>query len=330
MVQALYAFIFFVIFGGHYNDTKSCNSGHPNRRNGQSTPSIAVVAESGGMRWVAVGGMLAALHHLGVSADIMVGTSGGGMALLYYAARNTPADVSVLNHLGSAGYNRQGGSRFLNMRNLISKQPVMDLNGLIHDAFTKRVPVKWDNLAKSKTPFYLTATTSRGEAKLLPAFNQPVATIKENATHSSRVPCIAHSVSDDSVLWDGVLSEALPIQSAFKLNAQRVIALRTCTKGTQKSDSLFTKHVVVPMIARRSKTIADLYSTRHKRTEQQLAPYWDDPNVLMIHCSEMLVGNLTTNTAKLWRQVYLGWDAVFLALGLPIAAYPKSWPTLAA
>ena len=103
-----------------------------------------------------------------------------------------------------------------------------------------------------------------------------------------------------------MLSQGLPIKQAFNLGAERVIALRTCSPQGHSEDGFVTQRIILPYIARHSSKVSELIGNRKERTQIQIQPYLQDPRVLMVSPSHMIVRTFTTNQNKLWQQVGIG------------------------
>ena len=270
--------------------------------------------------------MLAALRSLGFFPHLMVGTSSGGLVMLAYASGSQIDDIRVLNHLGPQGYDLNGGKKFIDYRRLSKGAPVLDLHGLVHHAFSVCVPINWQAMTETKTPFYLTATHYDGTGLLHTIHGINTEEMKQYAMDTSRIPFLAHPIHNDETLWDGGLSKPLPITDAFEIGADIVIALRTCEAKGQPKDGLMAKKVLFPIIKRYSEDIANLCLRRRELARAEHEKYHQSPDVLMAHPEKLLVGSLTTHTQRLWQQTALGWQAMFQALGMEVSPYPKSWP----
>ncbi|MBI1308654.1 MAG: hypothetical protein GC129_02190 [Proteobacteria bacterium] len=127
------------------------------RRRDKSEPGVrkdpwklAVVAEDGAMLWVVAAGILSRLEEHGVFPDMVVGTSGGGEAVVYYAAQQTRScSAKVLTHLSHRGFDGDGRSRrFIDTKRLMTREPVMDLEGMVDVVFSQRAPVDFDGLRR--------------------------------------------------------------------------------------------------------------------------------------------------------------------------------------
>jgi hypothetical protein len=67
--------------------------------------------------------MMSLLEHYGIAADMLVGTSSGGMAACYYATGDMRRGATVFRYVGRKGYERDGRSRRLvDLRRLICRK----------------------------------------------------------------------------------------------------------------------------------------------------------------------------------------------------------------
>lgn len=289
---------------------------------------LAVLAPGGGQRWVLPGGMGMRLRAHGLEADLVGGTSGGGLAMLFYADGGSTDRAMVLHSLTAQGFDQVGGTRFIDLRRILTGAPVMDTMGLIHDVFTQRYPILWDNLAAKKHPIFLTATMRNGESKVLRLDGTNANFCKAAALHTCRLPWIAHNPSDlETELWDGALSNDLPIDDALALGATQVLVLMTsgADEVGVKEESVVERLLIHRQIKTRCPQLHKLWATRSENHVATYARYRNDPRVLFIQPPKVLVNNASTQARALLQGVKQGWDYLGEALQLPPLPYPTGW-----
>jgi predicted patatin/cPLA2 family phospholipase len=290
------------------------------------TAKLAIVASGGAQRWPIVGGMLARAKSHGLNADIMGGTSGGGLTILYIAAGNEPNDVMVLRHLTHKGFDRKGGRRFINLGNLFRGKPVLDVEGLIEDAFSKHFPVNWTHFAKLEKPTFLIATSPDGQKVVQRLDGQNVQYCKEAAKHTGRIPFISHTIKDKNVLWDGFLVDDFPISTAFELGATHVLALscRGQNENTHKPHFL-SRYALGPFMKRHQPHLAHLIPTHYQNLQNTMAQYKNDKRVLMAQLPHVQLKGGTTKEKLLLQGALDGWDYFGEVMGLSPLPYPPKW-----
>jgi predicted patatin/cPLA2 family phospholipase len=299
-----------------------------NRAAGKSNDAtLAIVARGGGQRWVTAAGITTLFRLAGIEADIIGGTSGGALALLFYADGGCSGRAMVLRCLTSQGFARDGGAKFIQKRRLLQGQPPMNLVGLFDDAFTLRYPLLLEGLAASQRPIFVTATQRDGTGVTQRLDGTTAAFCREAAINTARLPLLAHDPKDTSVLWDGSLSNDAPIDEAFRLGASHVLVInpRGANQGSVKP-SLFDRLVMEPALKRQAPDLHKLWMNRHQNGQITMAKYADHPRVLQWQLPKVLVKNQTTDEKLLSGGVKAGWHYAAEALGLAQSpAYPANW-----
>ncbi len=286
------------------------------------------------MRWVVAAGLLSRLEAHGIYPDLIVGTSGGGLASTYYAAGQTRHGAMALRHMTSRGFNRDGQSaRFIDPMRFAQNKPAMDINGLIDVIFTDCVPLNYAYLTHCPIPVYLTATRRDGEGVLQTMHGEPPAVHKCAMKNTARIPFLAHSSRDKEVLWDGGLSASIPLQQAFDLGATHVLVVRC--KGRNESAALqisgIEKYVVRPALQTSAKDLLHLLDTRPQRHAQILAELArNHAHIYTLALPSVTLNLAETREAKLFRQLVEAWHHAGESLGLPHQPLPAEWAPEAA
>lgn len=291
---------------------------------------LFVVLQSGGARWVLVGGMAARLELLNRDAPIplfdgIVGTSSGGLSGLYLA-RKVRQSCLVVQHLTDLGLARDGGRKFIAPLRSLRGEPIMDVHALIHRVFTHDVPMGWEGFATLDTPTYLTATRWDGTPVLQRMNGLSAEEAKLAAVNTARIPWVGHSLSDRSVLWDGHLTAGLPISEAITLGATHVLVLRSNSQTFGVGHNSRTERWLIrPRVWLQNPTFAKLLAEAPERTLDVIETYRHHPNVLWCAASKATISSSETREAVLVDHLLQGWHALEAALGLPQAPYPIEW-----
>lgn len=307
-------------------------SSRPGHRNDPYT--LAVVAEDGSMRWVVAAGFLSRLEAHGIQADLILGTSGGGLAITYYAAGHTRHGSLSLRYLNKKGYDRDGKSKkFIDATRLLKGQPAMDGVGMVETVFSQRVPLSFENLARSLTPAYLTATTRAGETVLQPLHGQPPEAIKLAMQNTARVPFLAHSARDKSVLWDGGLKASIPVQQALDLGATHVLVVRCkdSIPATFRQQFNAEELLIKPALRLQAPDLFHLLRQRGHHAAQTLSMLAQNhPHIHVLGLPQVTMSYAEDDEAKLFRQLVEAWHFAGPALGLPEQPLPTEWAPEAA
>lgn len=290
---------------------------------------LAIAAEDGSMRWVVAAGLLSRLEAHGIFPDLIVGTSGGGLAASYFAAGQTRHGAMALRHMTSRGYYRDGEStRFIDPFRFARNQPVMDINGLVDVVFAECVPLNFAYLTHCPIPVYLTATQRDGENVLQALHMQTPAEHKTAMKNTARIPFLAHSARDEDVLWDGGLSASIPLQQALDLGATHVLVVRC--KGQNEAVSLqisgIEKFVVRPALHAGSKDLLHLLNQRPVRHAEILAQLAQNhPHIATLSLPNVTLSLSETREGRLFRQLVEAWHYAGVSLGLPNQPLPAEW-----
>lgn len=295
---------------------------------------LAVVAEDGSMRWVVAAGFLSRLEAHGIQADIIVGTSGGGLTATYYAAGHTREGVMVLRHLSTRGFNLDNKSpKFLETTRMLRSKPAMDIEGAVDIVFTHKIPLNFAALKNSKVPTYLTATTRTGETILQPLHGQSPEAIRLAMKNTARVPVIGHSPRDASVMWDGGLKAGLPVTQALSLGATHILAIR-CKDSmpfTFRQKINAEEMLVKPVLFLLARDLFHLLCGRGHHTAHTLSLLAQGlPHMFTLGLPHVKLHYGETSEAKLFRQLVEAWHHAGKALNLPEIPLPADWQPEAA
>ncbi|HEX2858956.1 MAG TPA: patatin-like phospholipase family protein [Alphaproteobacteria bacterium] len=280
------------------------------------------------MKWVVAAGMLARLEQHGITADLVVGTSGGGLVSAYYASGQVRYGCTCVRYLNRKGYGRDGKSkRFINPARLIKRQPAMDIEGLVDTVFGQLVPLDWNTLRKGNIPAYMTAVGNNGVLHLLPLHGVSEAEQKMALKNTSRVPAAAHHAADEDVLWDGVLLASLPVKQAFEKGATHVLAVRCGGSDDKVHDTLQGLWRVIALLAHwQNRKMLPLLKQALKRQAGELVELQSaGPEVLVMALPHVTIGVAEDDEAKLFRHMVAGYRHAGQMLELPDAPLPPEW-----
>lgn len=289
---------------------------------------LAIAAEGGGMKWVVAAGIMARLEQHGIAADLVVGTSGGGLASAYYAAGQVRYGCTCVRYLNRKGYGGDGKSkRFINPARVIKRQPAMDIEGLVDIVFSKRVPLNWEALRKGSTPAYMTAVSNSGVLHLLPLHGADEAAQKLALKNTSRVPAAAHHAADENVLWDGVLLANLPVKQAFEKGATHVLAVRCGGAHDKIHDTLQGLWRVIALVAhwQNRKMLPLLKQALKRQASEMIELQSAGPEVLVLALPHVTIGVAEDDEGRLFRHMVAGYRHAGQVLGLPEAPLPAEW-----
>lgn len=297
---------------------------------------LAVVAEGGGQRWVMVGGFGAALEALGIHADFIVGSSGGGLGSVYVTS-GVAVGCTCFRYVNTKGFDADGKSRrLIDPRRILRGEPALDIEGLVETVFSHRVPVNWSSLRGGAIPVWLVATQrATGAAVMQPLHGATEAEQKQALKNTARIPWVAHNPRDAEVLWDGSLATTLPVKQAVELGATHLLLLRCRGAGEAKLVPSFAERALMhPALKRQA---PDLYTlVRHAPTRYAETMDWLQTARASVPVHNMAlprapIGPAEMSEARLFRAMAAAYRHVAPSLGLPQPSWPKPWaPEVAA
>ena len=192
------------------------------RRGTQADGRLALVVAGGGMRGVCTGGMLAGLEDLGVEPscfDVVVGVSAGSVGAAYYLAGSARSGVTVYwDHLPRLG--------FVSPRRLLRGGPLMDLDVLLDQVLGTEVPLDHRPVLDHGGFHVVASSPSRvGSVALTPT--QDRVELLGHLRASCHVPLLAGRAPTTAgeVLFDGSLTEPVPVPTALAAGATHVLVL---------------------------------------------------------------------------------------------------------
>ncbi|CAD7704268.1 unnamed protein product, partial [Ostreobium quekettii] len=185
---------------------------------------LGLVVEGGGMRGVVSGGMLMAVHDLGMrdAFDAVYGSSAGAINATYFLT-GQPYGLDVYADDIS-------NKTFLDFKRIIGPDPVMNLDFLIDYVMNEVKPMDFEKVIDSPIPLKVVASSlDTLQPILLQSFSTPQE-LAEALKASATVPEIAGSprVIQGERLVDAAVFEPIPYRAAIKDGCTHVLAL--CSK----------------------------------------------------------------------------------------------------
>lgn len=182
---------------------------------------VGLVVEGGGMRGVVTGAMLMKLHELGMRDcfDAIYGASAGAINATYF--------LSGQEH-GLRIYQEDiNGPEFVDLRRLLSKQPVMNLDFLLDHVMTRIKPLDWQAVLRSNIPLKVIAS----DVESL----QPVV-LEDFTSQQDLVECLKASANVPEFvgpprlvrgmrLLDAAVFEPVPVKAALSDGCTHVVTL---------------------------------------------------------------------------------------------------------
>lgn len=197
----------------------------------RSTPKVALVLSSGAARGYAHLGVLEVLHAAGVTPDLIVGASFGGLVGAVYAAGRSPSEMAYL-------------ARRVDIRTLLSlADPVRPWDGLVAG---ERLQAYFADLVGHaefhalRTPAAVVATDIETGSPVVLDRGEVARAIRA----STAIPGIFAPVRfENRVLVDGTLSSALPVWAAEHARPQVTIAVDVMSEvdGTRSGAALIRR-----------------------------------------------------------------------------------------
>lgn len=189
---------------------------------------VALVVGGGGMRGAYVAGMLHALHRAGLvpAFDEVYGASSGAYSSAAFLTGNAPAcAASFPEDLATR--------RFIDMRRLGSRRPVVSLDHLVDEVLGRRKPMAWEALGRSAAPLRVVVTDAADLTAHTLARPRTVEEWRRALRASASIPLLAGPPVeiDGRRFVDGSVGEPLAMARALRGGATHVLVL--LCRGTE-------------------------------------------------------------------------------------------------
>lgn len=201
-----------------------------------SAPKVAIVLSSGAARGYAHLGVLEVLHASGIKADLIVGTSFGGLVGATYAAGRTPHEMADL-------------ARQIDLKKLVSlTDPVRPWDGLVAGEFLEAYfadLVGHTDFDRLPTRAAVVATDIDTGAPVLLDQGEVARAVRASTAIPGIFTPVRHA---DRVLVDGTLSSRLPVWAAQCARPRLVIAVDVTSEvdGARKGAAVLRKLTGLP------------------------------------------------------------------------------------
>jgi predicted patatin/cPLA2 family phospholipase len=267
-------------------------------------PKRGLVIEGGGMRGAHTCGALIALAKLGhTEFDVVAAASAGACTAAYWVSRQFDLFPLVWSrHLHDG--------RFMDLKRLPTKRPVMDLDYLIHHIFKEVHPLNLEAIRRSATKFYIVSTSCEtGEATYFDAHKAPIL----NALKASAAMPIAYHfpvVIEGQTYIDGGITDPIPIVKALEEGCDEITVLLTRPQGYRKHIPFL--NLLPRYYAKKHPRLAHALMRRYEvynQTVERLESGGFPAKVTVIRPDDRLaVSRLTTNRARILQAIRQGFE----------------------
>lgn len=227
---------------------------------------VALVIEGGGMRGVAVGGMVSAIEDLELTHcfDSIHGSSAGAAAGAYLACGQANFGTRMF-------YEDLNDNGFINLSRPARGQPIMDADHLVDHVMSRVKPLEFDRLKNGPKLNIVVTDIDLGEAVVFSDFASYEA-YRACLKASVCIPIIAGRPRDISGrrLVDGGMIQQIALPSALAAGATKVLALQTrrADEEIRPEGSFATKLQATAMQALFGGRIGEVYRKRNTRINQ--------------------------------------------------------------
>ena len=280
---------------------------------------LALVIEGGGMRGIVSAGMVAALEYLGVrpTLDAVYGTSAGAINGAYFVANQAAYGTTIY-------YENINNSHFLDLKRLLTRQPIMSLEFLLDHVARKEKVLDTERIMLSDVPLYAVASSiSQYKSAALSGFSSSGDVI-EALRASAHSPCSRRTVhyGDDDYL-DGSLFESIPYESAIRGGCTHLMVLLTRPEGAPATAPRFPIGYLTRRYLRHIRPeLADAFDTRCRTYADKLQPLYRDsrdsqamPSIMVIKPSSPQISRFEKVRSRLVQGAITGMQAIYQAFG---------------
>ncbi len=189
---------------------------------------LGLAIASGGMRGVISGGMVTALHELGLvdAFDAVYGTSAGAFAGAYLLAGAPGLGTSVY-------YEDLVSGEFVNYKRARSGGTLLSLEFVVDDVLTRRKPLDCQRVLDAPAPLFVIATSTTSFQSVALGDFTSASDLREALRASSRIPLAGGPpvMFRDEALVDGGIAEAIPTKTALADGCTHVLVLLNQKRG---------------------------------------------------------------------------------------------------
>jgi predicted patatin/cPLA2 family phospholipase len=290
----------------------------------QDAHKLWLVVESGGQAGAILGGFVSALESMGYldCFDGIVGSSAGAMTGAYFATEAAALGTTIYPENNCDG-------RFINPLRLFSgRRPVMDLNYLVDDVMFGVKPLPLEKLRKSDIPVWAMCARKTGERELKPLHGVAGEDVRNAMKASASVPLWASTDYHTQDVWDGGLTEPVPIPSALAEGATHVLHLsRMCRISPAiDRDSWLDKLVHHPLLYVVAPDLWKLYRKRSRVWKSEFeAGLQGLQGYYMMALDSPKLDIATQNRRIIWSEIKRAYRHAGQVLGNPALQWPPEW-----
>lgn len=239
---------------------------------------LTLVVEGGGMRGAVTGGMVLALHELGLGTafDAAYGSSAGALNAFWLVSGRveegmpTWTDPALVHTL-------------ISRRRALIGKPIVDIHGLVEERYERLSPGLFEAALAAPTELHPIATdVGTGQAVDLHASISDARTLRLALRASAGLPLLAGPPVETAGgrFVDAGLSAAIPFRAAIADEATHILILRSRREGdTTEAPSARSGKVMSRLLRRIDATVAEAFASR---TERELA----EEELLARHAAE--------------------------------------------
>jgi predicted patatin/cPLA2 family phospholipase len=295
---------------------RAASGSQPGSRPDADKSTLALVVEGGGMRGVVSGGMVTALHQLGLrnAFDLVVGTSAGALAGAYFLAGQPALGTSIY-------YEDLIGSEWVDYKRALRRQPPVGLDYLLDEVMVTTKPLDSEVILTSKIPLYAVAARVGDFAPVVLGPFTTRSVLFEALRATARIPVASGrpvAVEGETYL-DGSIADSIPFTAALssELGATHVLCLLTRPRGQLRGrPTSLQKRLVFPLMNHIVPGLGDAYgqrAARYAREIDELERLRTDGAAYTIQLmpEAPIVGQLEQDPLKLFAGAALGAATVY-------------------
>jgi predicted patatin/cPLA2 family phospholipase len=225
---------------------------------------VALAIEGGGMRGAVTGGMVLALHELGLhrAFDAVYGASAGALNGMWLVSGRVPEGIATWTEAALV-------HRLIKKRRALVGRPVVDVRTLVEERYEQLAPGLFADVLAAPAELHPLATdVESGTAADLHPEIRDAPTLRLALRASSALPLLAGPpvALGGRRLLDAGLSAAIPFRAALADGATHVLVLRSRREGERaQAPSPRAIRIVRPLLGRIGPQVAEAFVSRAAR-----------------------------------------------------------------
>lgn len=281
---------------------------------------LAIYIGPGGNAGVIAGGCITALY---VTKSLLpnasyIGSSVGAFCWMYTLIAEDYRGPTIFGQYFT-------DNRFFSAKRLLTGKPALDLNFVVDDILTHRIPIRYELAAQSAYFIQAVTTCSTGKPKLLPISGQDPENVKRILKITAAMPLLGRIHNEhDLADWDGWLIEPHLLEHLQQQGITDIIWISN--RPFIEKLSLTTKLVWQRIIRRLTRTnpqLAEMVKAR-LTAGNFLAHPPAGLNLEVIEPHTNISGNCR-NPATLFHALGTSYKNMASYLGHPNLPYPAEW-----